>query len=226
VVGGGVGWVRVVGGACVVVVVGFPGGGFTGTVPRVVVVPRRVVVVVVLVVVVVTVVVDAFVVLAEVVVTVLVGSRTTGESLLSDVLMTGAAGPGLAGGVAFVVAVSVATVASTVAMATPEPARMTSARDLARLSAGGAIYPLSVESVTELSLALSVMIPVQSALSDVDHHPKSWVQSQPWVSRPIPMALKPQFRMFARWSGEFIQSVMTCCALVWPCAMFSPPGLG
>ncbi len=138
------------------------------------------------------------------------------------------AGPGLlAGGLAELVAVTVATVASTVASATPDPARMTIARDLARLSAGGAICPRSDESVTAFSLTgAAVWNGVQSALSDVDHRPKSWVQSQRWVFSPMPMAAKAQFRMFARCPAEFIQSVITCCALVWPCAMFSPPGLG
>jgi hypothetical protein len=157
-----------------------------------------------------------------------VGSRLTedGESVAvrPSPLMTG---PGLlAGGLAVPdVAATVATVASTVASATPDPARMTIARDLARLPAGGAICPRSDESVT-LSPWLPCWDGVQSASSDVDHRPKSWVQSQRWVFSPMPMATKVQFRMFARCPGEFIQSVITCCALVWPCAMFSPPGLG
>jgi hypothetical protein len=88
----------------------------------------------------------------------LVGSRTTGESLLLGALAAGTSGPGPVGGaVAFEeVAENVARVASAVASTTPEPARMTIALDFARLSAGGATCSRSVGSVNAFSLAHAV----------------------------------------------------------------------
>jgi hypothetical protein len=188
VVGGGVGWVRV----WVVVVVGTVVSGSV-----IVVMPCGPLVVVIVTCFLVVVTVPGEVVLPAVVGTEVgpvVGSRATEEfvPVLRPSPADGTFGPGPVDGLAVVVvAVRVATVARTVASATPEPARMTSARDLARLSAGGAMWPRSVGSVTVSPwriLATRYTNGVQSALSDVDHRPKSWVQSQPFVARPMPMA--------------------------------------
>jgi hypothetical protein len=175
VVGGGGGFVVVVGGGFLVVVLVGGGGGWwlddggglcvcdgggSGSVmvvmppgPLVVVVEWCVVVVVVAVSVLVT---DVVALLGAVLP--LVGSRTTGESLLLGALAAGTSGPGPVGGaVAFEeVAENVARVASAVASTTPEPARMTIALDFARLSAGGATCSRSVGSVNAFSLAHAV----------------------------------------------------------------------
>ncbi|HEX4700777.1 MAG TPA: hypothetical protein VH352_01490 [Pseudonocardiaceae bacterium] len=77
------------------------------------------------------------------VVTPVVGNNTTDELELElNPPTVGTSNPGPAGGLAELDAVNVATVASTVAKATPDPASTTRARDLARLSAGGAICAL------------------------------------------------------------------------------------
>jgi hypothetical protein len=107
--------------------------------PLVVVVIRRVVVVVGA---------AGCVVVAAIVVGIVVGSRVTDVF----VVVVNELPPGgvlLAGGPAeLAFALNVATVASTVDRATPDAASRASARDLARLSVGGAIWPRSGESVT------------------------------------------------------------------------------
>jgi hypothetical protein len=84
-----------------------------------------------------------------------VGSNTTGLSLdgVAESPAAGTAGP-LGGGADALELDTVASVASTVASTTPDPARMASARDWVREpSSGGAIWSGPVGSVTAHSLA-------------------------------------------------------------------------
>ncbi len=83
-----------------------------------------------------------WVVVADVaaVVGMVVGRReTVVVSAVAYVLTSGPVGSGFGGLAVFVFALTAATVASTVARPTPDAARTTIARDLARLSVGGAI---------------------------------------------------------------------------------------
>jgi hypothetical protein len=135
VVGTVVGWVV----GCVVVVVG---GWVVGWEMVIVVGPCGPLVVVTMTrrFVVVGVVASVVVVTAAVVVAIVVGRRATVD--VSDVttVTPGPAGSWLWGGLAALeFALTAATVASTVASPTPDTDRMTMARDLARLSVGGAI---------------------------------------------------------------------------------------
>lgn len=85
-----------------------------------------------------------------------------------------------------------ATAAKTVAITTPEAARMTwgAPRKRVRLPGSGLSY-------TKFPLLKR-------------QRPKFWVQRKPRVSSPRPMAVKLQFSMFSRWPVEFIQPCMTC----------------